>query len=151
MMKDLAENLPGIDRVRNRFLTMLLERQVKIATHSVAAWEGETLEEVNDNLAAAQAVLHQIAGTAGSLGFAELGEEARHCENAIIVHLKGPEADLAVCPTPIIVDLDRFVSSCELHLAPLIEARSKQEEEDNLFAPDEDEELELQAVSTALI
>ncbi len=150
-MKDLTDDLPGIDRVRNRFLTMLLERQIKIAGHSVAAWEGETLEEVNDNLAAAQAVLHQIAGTAGSLGFADLGEEARSCENAIIAHLKGPDAELAVCPTPIITDLDHFVSSCEVLLTPLTEAVEKDRVEENVFAEDDEEDLDLQAVKTALI
>lgn len=149
-MKDMADDLPGIDRVRNRFLTMLCERQVKIAGHSVAAWEGETLEEVNDNLAAAQAVLHQIAGTAGSLGFADLGEEARSCENAIITHLKGSDAELAVCPTALIHDLDGFVSSCEVLLTPLAETADTDPVEENVFAED-DEALDLQPFRTALI
>ena len=65
--------LPGLDRVRNRFLEMLVPRQEQIAAHAVAAWDGETVEEITGNLASAQAILHQIAGTAGSLGFVDLG------------------------------------------------------------------------------
>lgn len=112
-MKDMAESLPGLERVRERFLTMLTDRKERIASHALAAWEGETLEDVNGNLASAQSILHQIAGTAGSLGFAALGESAHACENEIIAHLEGPDADLAICPGELIYFLDAFVGSCD--------------------------------------
>ncbi|MEW9919240.1 Hpt domain-containing protein [Marimonas sp. MJW-29] len=112
-MKDMVDQLPGLERVRERFLTMLAERKERIATHALGAWEGETLEEVNGNLASAQAILHQIAGTAGSLGFAPLGQSAHACENEIIAHLEGPDADLAICPGELIFFLDNFVGACD--------------------------------------
>ena len=104
--------LPGLDRVRNRFLQMLVPRQEQIAAHAVAAWDGETVEEITGNLASAQAILHQIAGTAGSLGFVDLGARAHACENEIIDHLKGPDADLAICPGEIVRNLDGFLQDC---------------------------------------
>lgn len=111
-MKDMMNELPGIDRVRGRFLDMLEQRQAAIAGHALAAWDGQTLEEINENLASAQAVLHQISGSAGSLGWADLGEAARECEMEIIAHLEGPDADLAICPGELIHHLDVFVTSC---------------------------------------
>ena len=82
----LAE-LPGIERIRKRFVEMLDERQTLIATHGLAAWDGTTVDEIKGNLASAQAILHQIAGSAGSLGFEELGRLARQCETQIVEHL----------------------------------------------------------------
>jgi HPt (histidine-containing phosphotransfer) domain-containing protein len=111
-MKDMVKELPGLDRVRGRFLTMLEDRQERIAQHALMAWEGETLEQINGNLASAQAILHQIAGTAGSLGFAELGQSARASETEIIAHLEGPDADLAICPGELIYHIDIFVADC---------------------------------------
>ncbi|NNE51170.1 MAG: Hpt domain-containing protein [Sulfitobacter sp.] len=108
----MISELPGLDRVRARFLDMLVPRHEQIAAHAVAAWDGETVEEINGNLAAAQAILHQIAGTAGSLGLVDLGAKAHACENEIIDHLKGPDADLAICPGEIIRDLDEFLQDC---------------------------------------
>ena len=112
-MKDMVDTLPGIERVRSRFLTMLQDRKERIAAHILAAWEGETLDDVNGNLAKTEAILHQISGTAGTLGFAELGRLARSCEGKIIAHLKGPDADLAICPGELIHDVDCFVVACE--------------------------------------
>ena len=77
----LAE-LPGIERIRKRFVEMLDERQTLIATHGLAAWDGTTVDEIKGNLASAQAILHQIAGSAGSLGFEELGRLARQGQAA---------------------------------------------------------------------
>lgn len=111
-MKDMMNELPGIDRVRSRFLDMLEQRQSAIAAHALAAWDGQSLEDINENLASAQAVLHQISGSAGSLGWAELGKAARTCEMEIIAHLEGPDADLAICPGELIYHLDRFVTDC---------------------------------------
>jgi HPt (histidine-containing phosphotransfer) domain-containing protein len=111
-MTKVMTELPGIDRIRKRFLEMLSERQTQIASHGLAAWDGKTVEEINSNLAGAQAILHQIAGSAGSLGFEELGQAARGCEMRIVDHLAGPDADLAICPVELISSLDTFVAAC---------------------------------------
>lgn len=116
-MRDIVKELPGLERVRTRFLSMLADRQEMIASHALAAWEEDTLDGINGNLAAAQSILHQIAGTAGSLGFPELGQSARDCENEIIEHLEGPDADLAICPGEIIHHIDVFVTDCRALLA----------------------------------
>ena len=104
--------MPGIEAIQHRFVTLLEERQGIIAQHALNAWEGETVEQVNSNLASAQATLHQIAGSAGSLGFGELGTCARNCEIEIISHLDGPDADLAICPGELMHHLDLFISDC---------------------------------------
>jgi len=115
MTKIMAE-LPGIDRIRKRFVEMLADRQTQIASHGLAAWDGKTVDEINSNLAGAQAILHQIAGSAGSLGFEELGQAARDCEVRIVDHLAGPDADLAICPIELISALDSFVAACRTEI-----------------------------------
>lgn len=105
--------LPGIDRIRSRFLEMLRDRQAAIAEHALIAWEGETVEVINGNLTSARTILHQIAGTAGSLGFDALGTEARACEVKIDEHLNGPDADLALCPADLVFAMDSFVQTCD--------------------------------------
>lgn len=111
-MTKLMTELPGIERIRRRFIEMLAERQTQIASHGLAAWDGKTVEEITSNLAGAQAILHQIAGSAGSLGFEELGQTARACELQIVDHLAGPDADRAACPIELISALDDFVALC---------------------------------------
>ena len=108
--------LPGLERVKARFIEMLIPRQEKIAAHAVLAWDGQSSQEICDNLAAAQAILHQIAGSAGSLGFADLGVKAHNCENEIIDYLNGPDAELAICPGVIIQNLDQFLQDCRIIL-----------------------------------
>ncbi len=105
-------DLPGIDKIRARFLEMLKDRQCMIAENALIAWESDKLDEINGSLANARTILHQIAGTAGSLGFDALGAEARACEAAIDGHLNGPDADLAICPSDLIFGMDDFVQSC---------------------------------------
>ena len=104
--------MPGLDRIRDRFVEMLSDRKTTIAQHALAAWDGETVDDINNNLTAAKATLHLIAGTAGTVGFPELGRSAQHCEQEIIDHLEGPYADLAICPGEIIWRIDGFVASC---------------------------------------
>ncbi|WP_299565913.1 Hpt domain-containing protein [uncultured Sulfitobacter sp.] len=104
--------LPGLEKIRDRFVDMLDARKTDIARHALAAWDGETAQEITDNLTAAKATLHLIAGTAGTVGFSELGHNAQQCEQEIINHLEGPYADLAVCPGEIIWRIDTFVASC---------------------------------------
>lgn len=109
--------LPGIERIRARFLEMLEQRQRALAEHALAAWEGTSLQDINDNLTEARRILHQIAGTAGSLGFDDLGTIARDNEVAIDTHLDGPNGKIASCPTEIIFGLDDFLKSSEALIA----------------------------------
>jgi HPt (histidine-containing phosphotransfer) domain-containing protein len=111
-MKDMVTELPGLSRVRARFIEMLGPRQEQIAMHAIAAWDGKTAADICDNLDAAKAILHQIAGSAGSLGMGELGEMAHQCENEIIAHLKSPEATQAICPGHVINNVDQFLENC---------------------------------------
>lgn len=112
-MSAVALELPGLDRVRLRFLDLLVERKISIAQHALAAWDGETAEDINAHLESARSILHQIAGTAGTVGYPDLGATAQHCEAQIIAHVEGPYADLAVCPGEIIWFIDTFVEACD--------------------------------------
>lgn len=111
-MSALALQMPGIDHIRAHFVALLEDRSTSIAQHALAAWDGETVEDINGHLERARTTLHQIAGTAGTLGFDELGATAQRCEEQIIAHLEGPYADLAICPGEIIWCIDTFVEAC---------------------------------------
>ena len=111
-MNALTHQFSGLERVRDRFVDLLEDRKNIIAKHALAAWDGETTDEINDNLKHAQNILHQIAGSAGTVGFPELGGTALLCEEQIIAHLDGPYADLAICPGEIMWCIDTFVEAC---------------------------------------
>jgi len=112
-MSALAYQMPGLDRIRLRFLDLLHDRKTSIAQHALAAWDGETTDVINENLEHARNILHQIAGTAGTVGYPELGAAAQQCEAQIISHLEGDYADLAICPGEIIWRIDTFVEACD--------------------------------------
>ncbi|KZY05970.1 MULTISPECIES: Hpt domain-containing protein [unclassified Sulfitobacter] len=112
MTATTANALPGLERIRARFVEMLSDRQARIAQHTLDAWNGGTPEQINENLAAAQAILHQIAGSAGSIGFAELGSTARACEAQIIEHLRDMENGITACPGDLVFHIDSFVRNC---------------------------------------
>lgn len=112
-MSALAHQMPGMDRIRLRFLDLLHDRKTNIAQHALAAWDGETIDVINQNLEQARNILHQIAGTAGTVGYPELGIVAQQCEAQIIAHLEGAYADLAICPGEIIWRIDTFVEVCD--------------------------------------
>lgn len=109
-MKDIADILPGIERIKQRFLGLLKDRQATIAHHVLSAWDSTVAPDVVAHLEAAQAVLHQVAGSAGSLGFDELGQAARDSENGIIAHLSCPETELAAIPTKLMKQLGNFLA-----------------------------------------
>jgi HPt (histidine-containing phosphotransfer) domain-containing protein len=112
-MNAQAQEMPGLDRIRDRFIDMLEDRKTMIAQHALAAWDAETAEDINANLEDARNILHQIAGTAGTVGFPQLGSTAQQCETQIIEHLDGDYADLAICPGGIIWCIDAFVEACD--------------------------------------
>jgi len=111
-MNALARQIPDLDHIRLHFVVLLEERKNSIALYALAAWDGETVEDINSHLEQARTILHQIAGTAGTLGFDQLGQIAHRCEAQIITHLEGPYADLAICPGEIIWCIDTFVEAC---------------------------------------
>ena len=116
-MRDVVPELYGLQRLRLRFLEMLLERQTRIARHSLAAWDGETVAEINGNLSAAQTIRDKISGAAAPLGFIDLAECTRRSADEILAHLKGGDADLAICPGELIYYLDQSVSTCQAVVA----------------------------------
>lgn len=93
-MKDTMDALPGIERIKERFIGMLQERQTTIAQHALSAWKSTDPTKAAAHLETAQGILHQISGSAGSLGFHDLGQAARNAENAIIAHLGDPSSEL---------------------------------------------------------
>lgn len=106
----MSRELPGLDRIRARFIHLLIERQAEIAQHALLAWESNDAVAKIENLQAARNIVHQISGTAGSLGFWELGQAARECEELIIKHLENtPSADTALL-NDVLLSLDAFVS-----------------------------------------
>lgn len=111
-MSTLTLEMPGLDRIRSRFIDLLTERKTLIAEHALAAWDGQTAEEINSNLEAARGILHQIAGTAGTVGYPDLGETAQKCEALIIAHLEGSNGMATACPGEIIWCIDTFVEAC---------------------------------------
>lgn len=82
-----AALIPGLERIRARFLDMLVDRLTEI----------ETLceEPSTDSLRQSQQILHKIAGSAGTLGLQDLGETARVCETRIIEFLDTGNMELS--------------------------------------------------------
>ncbi len=92
-MSELS-SLPGLEGIRQRFFARLAEKIV----HVEKAWA--TLESPADNatvdfLFAAEAVLHSVAGAAGTLGLKDIGARARDCEEAIIALTRRGEGSCA--------------------------------------------------------
>ncbi len=112
-MRTTFRDLPGIDQVRARFIEMLKERKTMIASYAIAAWGSKTLVDTQKNLVAAQTILHQIAGSAGSLGFHALGQSAKDCEDEITKHLESAAANLPNCPAEIVHHFDVFIADCQ--------------------------------------
>lgn len=81
-MSDLS-NLPGFEQIRQRFYARLTERIVQIES-AWAALETPADPATTEHLLAAEAVLHSVAGAAGTLGLKDIGLRARCCEEAII-------------------------------------------------------------------
>lgn len=101
-MNAMPANLPGLERIKARFLVILAERQQELKTLREAMDRPEHHEAA---LRQAQFILHKIAGTAGTLGFPEFGANARIIENQIIKYLDATAHDLP----RIAENLDRFL------------------------------------------
>lgn len=112
-MKDNFEFMLGLERVKAHFLTLLTERRVEIAHHVLAAWEDPSAGAVRHHLEIAQSVLHQIAGTAGSLGFGEFGQRAKECESEIIEYLDTLDEPTVGELCQILAKVDAFIMMSE--------------------------------------
>jgi len=118
---DMTETLPGLARVREKFLSLLDERCSAIAEHNLSAWQATDHTKQKSHLSAAGTTLHQIAGSAGSLGLEELGEAARCCEEAIIAFVSDPASRPDQC-SDIVMEIDSFVTYCQDQLAQSVPA-----------------------------
>ena len=106
-----TEMLPGLERIRARFITMLVDRL-------------DELEQLCDNmyedspdmaaLEMSKNILHKIAGSAGTLGMTTLGDAARTCENQIISFLESSQPGLE----QIFDSLGEFAELAERIVAP---------------------------------
>ena len=85
-MRVMSRVLPGIERIRARFIDLLGVRLVEI---DALCTDETDPRDMADRLKGAQTILHQIAGTAGTLGYTDFGDCARRCEEMIIAHLDG--------------------------------------------------------------
>ena len=112
-MSAAAFELPGLERIRGRFVQLLNTRKSRIAHHALAAWDAKNANDITANLEEARSILHQISGTAGTVGYPDLGILAQQCEARIIAHTEGPDARTAVCPDEIIWSIDSFVEACD--------------------------------------
>lgn len=102
--------LQGLERVRTRFVSLLADRQTHIAHYALAAWESESAEDQYRHLQDASSLLHMIAGTAGSLGFAPLGEAAQTCEAAILSYCATATDPQDPSLHAVIAKIDAFVA-----------------------------------------
>ena len=73
----------GLTRIRNQFLDRLIDRRDVILKNILDASEESDRALCAESLIAARQVLHQIAGTAGTLGYGKLGHDARHLEDLL--------------------------------------------------------------------
>lgn len=110
------EALPGFAALKAKFMAILAERQADVASHAMDAWNAETADDKIASLTSARAILHKIAGTAGSFGLPEIGAAASTCECMIDDHLDAPGSEGEPCPTEILIAIDEFVSRCEPYL-----------------------------------
>lgn len=101
-MNSLVQALPGIARIRERFLAMQNDRHDALEDYLTTINSGE---DCHAALRGARDILHKIAGTAGSLGFAELGEAAVKAEAVVQDHIDINIHDRSA----VTEELDRFL------------------------------------------
>lgn len=115
-MSDMMRNFPGLEPIRQRFRATLPERQSDVAHHALEAWnasqEGGAAKTVAAHLEEVRNRLHTIAGSAGSLGFGELGEAAFHGEAEIISYLEREDGTPSQVPADVIYAIDSFIERC---------------------------------------
>jgi hypothetical protein len=112
-MRDFAIQDDDQNTVSIEFLECLEKRRNLVAQYALAAWDGETTDGINADLANARLVLQLVTQQAVATGYTALGMTAQQCDARIQAHLEGPYADLAICPGEIIWWVDTFAESCQ--------------------------------------
>ena len=105
-MKHTTNLSQGLSRIRNQFLARLFDRRQQILWNTLKAEKASDPVESHKHLTAVRDILHQIVGTAATLGFAEFGFSARQIENDIDVFLEGSEGSFA--SAELLQDIVRF-------------------------------------------
>lgn len=101
----------GLYRIRVQFLQKLSERRESLLNSALQASEAEDPQVIALHLNAVKDILHQIAGTAGTLGFIDFGLTARRIETTIIALLGSPD-EIFVSPE-LIDDLVAFAQTAD--------------------------------------
>lgn len=82
-MTTIQTTIPGLDRVRCRFLEKLNEREQRLSKAIATSRTSFSRRERAAALDECQQILHKLAGTAGTIGLHDIGEGAQYCEDAI--------------------------------------------------------------------
>ncbi|MDF1669969.1 MAG: Hpt domain-containing protein [Roseovarius sp.] len=88
-MTSAIVSMPGIERIQNRFLQKLDQREVRLSNAIHVSCENDSERERKEALRECQQILHKLAGSSGTVGFKDLGEGARYCEELIEAYLAG--------------------------------------------------------------
>ena len=103
----------GLETIRNNFLDRLEETYPTLARFAIEALEAKDVAQSKSSLHEAEAILHRIAGTAGSLGFENLGDHARECEVAARAYQANtPDVDGAA-PLAEVREIRAFLINCD--------------------------------------
>lgn len=108
MMQDLAFDA-RMDRLRQRFIQTYYARHDELEVLLDASLQSGLSQ---NSMTEAEAILHKIAGSAGSLGMAELGDAARAVETFIRAHLASPAPDYALMRHALNAYLDVSMDVC---------------------------------------
>lgn len=79
--------LSALARIRVRFLEKLADREIRLREAICVASESGPRNDQIAALKECKAILHQLAGSAGTVGFHQLGSSALSCEEEIRQHL----------------------------------------------------------------
>lgn len=98
-----------IDRLRQRFIQTYYARHDEL---EVLLDASKQPDQARQSLLDAEMILHKIAGSAGSLGMAELGEAARTVETFIRAHLAQQDPDFGLMHEALNAYLDVSMDVC---------------------------------------
>lgn len=103
-MSDVLQD--HLKAVRDRFINLLDERLDELEDMRERIDQGTQRAEAFEKI---QFIAHKIAGTAGILGFEDLGSQARIAENAIIE--LGPKGLLETADVDTLKKIDVFIET----------------------------------------
>ena len=95
----------GLAPIRNRFLEVMRQNQIDIQRDVEIALD--IPDKTHDALGRIEVVLHKIAGTAGTLGYTAIGNNAREAEYAISGVLK----ERAAPPQAVFIQIIDFLEA----------------------------------------